>query len=218
MQKSISLKVVWHVLIVFVALAPVAILYPWFGPKAHSILLKDALLRETQFNEAIKVHVDHEVGRIITALQNKSDPMAFALVGTVDKELLSGLLDVIIERENAIRALDLVDSKGQLVIGKDRNRNTIDNSEAEGQKKAQANHEPLINLQDSELVIPLHGRIYVGSPYILQEEESYFHISVPVGLLNQKPLAVLLATIDADKLWRGIEGQLAVTAHRRRLK
>lgn len=79
MRQGISLRLLWSGLIVLVALAPMAILFPWLGSKAHALLLERALLRETQFNEEIKIHVDREVNRIITVLQNKSDSIAHTL-------------------------------------------------------------------------------------------------------------------------------------------
>jgi PAS domain S-box-containing protein len=212
MKPRISLKTAWYGLIVLVALVPIAILLSWLGFKAYAVLLESALLREVQINEVIKTHVDDEVSRITTLLQNKSDPMAYTLSGAIDKELLYGLLDAVISREDAVHVLALLDRQGRVVVGKDRHGDPLlaatGSGEAGGQKEGAAGREPLFDPKSPEVVIPMHGRIYTGPPF-LREGRWNFHLAVPVGPPIHRPLAVLLATIDAGKLWQGIQSQLA---------
>ncbi|MFQ5488762.1 MAG: diguanylate cyclase domain-containing protein, partial [Gammaproteobacteria bacterium] len=202
--KSISLKSAWYGLIVLLTVLPVAVLLPWIGPKAFDVLKQRALLAESQFNENIRDHVEAEISRMVTMLTNKSDPIGYILEGKdYDASLLQALLNKVLQREPSVFTLTLLDAQGRMISGVERHEGAT-NSITDGAAHALA--EDRIDSHSATLVIPLHGRIYIG-PTNNKHGSASFHVAVPVG--GERPGGVLLADIDAKLFWSAVEDKLA---------
>ncbi len=207
MEKRRSLKKTWYGFIILITILPMIILISWIGYRSHSLLLNNAILREAQFNKEIKTSINLETNRIITLLQNKGDPMAFTLTRRLDKDVIWKLFEVVFSREKAINSLSLISRENQVILSMDReetilNGNEINKNDSDNESVPQV-YEHLIHTKPPMIVIPLHGRTYVGSP-TFNEHCTDFSISVPVGQLSH-PVAVLVATISTNKLWNNIK-------------
>lgn len=203
-SRGISLKSAWYGLIILLTLLPVAVLLPWIGPKAFDLLQEKALLAESQFNENIRDHVEAEISRMVTMLTNKTDPIAYTLSEEdYDASLLQALLGKVLQREHSVFALMLLDSRGHVISGMERHDDVISSVSAEHPRSLA---EDRIDSRSAALVIPLHGRTYIGSTNNRHGSAS-FHVAVPVG--GERPSAVLLADIDAKLFWHEVEDKLS---------
>ncbi|MFQ5503108.1 MAG: PAS domain S-box protein, partial [Phycisphaerae bacterium] len=201
MSRGIPLKWAWYGLVVLLVLAPMLILYPWLWDKARSLMLDRALAEEQRFNQDVKHHVDHEYKRIVTLLENKGDSIAFLSSGSPDSDLIHRHLEAVLAREEAVRGLAVVDPEGQILEGIYRG--------PAGQPLRMDTHlggSPL-DPNQPEIAIPLHGRVFVGSP-IDHRGELVFRVAIPVGPPAQ-PIASFLAHISAEWLWRELYDEFA---------
>jgi len=204
MTFPLSLKKAWYGLILLTSFIPVTLLLLWVGSFYYDQLLDKALQQEKYFKELGIDHVNQEVSRLLTLLQNKSDPIAYSLApgGRMDYQLLDTLLRKMMEREPALTALLLQKPDGKVLAALQR----YDNG------KSPTSRTPLhIRLTEGEklpdeLATPLSGRPYIG-PVRYHEEGSVFIMAVPVGPTGQ-PLAVLIAEIEAPSLWKPLVAHL----------
>ena len=204
MGKGVSLKSAWYGLIIFLTLLPMAVLLPWIGPKAFDTLQEKALLAESQFNENIRDHVEAEMSRMVTMLTNKADPIAYTLSeDDADEGLLQALLAKVLQREHAVFSLMLLDARGRVISGVERQAGVVSEARAGRSRSVAEDH---IDDRSAILVIPLHGRTYIG-PTTDRHGGASFHVAVPVG--GDRPYAVLLADIDAKLFWHEVEDKLS---------
>ena len=201
--RIFSLRTVWYGIILLFTLLPLMIFLPWVGPKAYRLLQEKALLAESQFNENVRDHVEAEISRLITMLQNKTDPIAYALAGKEEGDaLLRDLLHKALRRERAIFSLAVVDGRGEVIAGSERHGGEIGDFRHEHEAALQ---EDGLDARSAAVVIPMHGRTYIG-PTSDNHGTASFHVAVPVG--EGRPVAVLLADIDAKLFWRGVQEKL----------
>jgi PAS domain S-box-containing protein len=210
MKKRRSLNQTWYGLVILITILPMIILILWIGYRAHSLLLNDAIQIEKEFNNEIKSNINLEFNRIITILQNKSDPMAFTLNRTLNKDLIEKLFETVLSREKAISSLSLISWENQVILSMDRDGTILNgtgiNKKYSGNESKRPEYEHLINTEPPEIVIPLHGRTYVSSPTI-KDNRAVFSIGIPVGPLSS-PVAVLVASVNAEILWNNVKSIL----------
>ncbi len=139
-----------------------------------------------------KSYLDQELRRITTLLQNKSDPIAFTLSRDVNKYLLNKLLEAVVDREGAVETMMIVNRESKVIKRLDRS----------------GTGEHPFDPEAPEFLIPLQGRNYMGAPFYHEEGGVDFYVAVPVGPLNH-PIAVLIAVVDAKKLWARIHSQFS---------
>ncbi len=204
MKLKVSIKLVWYGLIGLMTLLPMLIILPWIGSKTHSLLLENALLREAEFNKHVSDMIEHEVGRMITLLENKSDPMAFSVERSANKKYLDDSLDMVLKREPAISLLSILEPDGTVIANL--TRHEADKRYAVGDKWTGTSRNPKLDGPTPELVISMAGRTYIGAPH-LHDGKTNFHITVPIGPIEQ-PVAILMAKINADLLWQALEPKL----------
>ncbi len=199
MTFPLSLKKAWYGLILLTSFIPVTLLLLWVGSFYYDQLLDKALQQEKYFKELGIDHVNQEVSRLLTLLQNKSDPIAYTLTPgrKMDYRLLDSLFRKMMEREPALTALLLQKPDGRVIAALQRRS---------GRTESPSDRDPLhIRLTDKEnpadeLAVPLSGRPYIG-PVRYYEEGSIFTMAVPVGP-SARPLAILTAEIEAPSLWQ----------------
>ncbi len=202
-SRIVSLRTLWYGIIGLFTLLPLLVLLPWIGPKAYELLQKKALFAESQFNENVRDHVEAEISRLISVLRNKTDPIAYHLGnGGSDQAFLHNLLRRAMQREEAIFSLVVLDGQGRVVSGMERHGRAVDVVQDHHQGSLL---EDGIDARSAVLVIPMHGRSYIG-PTNEAHGTTSFHVAVPVG--EGSPLAVLVADIDAKLFWRGVEDKM----------
>ena len=199
MSLSLSLQKTWYGLILLTSFIPVVVLLLWAGNTYHGLLLDKALQQEKYFGNLSSDHVNKEVARLLTLLQNKSDPIAYTLSPgrTPDRRLIDELLNKMIERETAISSLLLLKPDGQIFAAMERH---------DSSNKLPVNKPSLLEQWRSgfdkpppSLSIPLQGKPYTG-PVRHYNEGSSFTMAVPVGI-PERPVAVLVADIGAHAIW-----------------
>ncbi|MCW8831272.1 MAG: EAL domain-containing protein [Gammaproteobacteria bacterium] len=194
---SLSIKSAWYGLIFLVVFLPFFILLSWGSLVFHDILLEEALQQEQVLQNLVRNNVNQEVLRLTTMLENKSDPMAYTLSRERDGILLYELLKKVISREPSIHILLLIAPDGKIITG----RETYDVGKT-SMSEMQL-HWDGGSTDPDVLDVPMQGKVYVG-PTGLHDEGVFFTIAVPV-IAYDKPLGVLMAEIDANVLWDGIE-------------
>ncbi|HHS83498.1 MAG TPA: hypothetical protein ENK38_01035, partial [Gammaproteobacteria bacterium] len=191
MSFSLSLKKAWYGLILLTSFVPVAVLLLWGGSFYYGLLLDKALQQEEYFKELSTDHVNQEVSRLLTLLQNKGDPMAYTLAPgrTMDRQLLNELFSKMMGRESALNTLMLLKPNGQIITALERHDPyaglPVNRPSLLGHWRTDFDTPP------PELSVPLEGKPYIG-PVRHHYEGSLFAMAVPVGPPEQ-PLAVLLA-------------------------
>src|SRR3990170_375103 len=202
MKFKISLKIAWYGLIGLVGLLPTLIILVLVVIKLHSAFLESALLKETRYNEVAAIHVENEVSRLITILNQESDSIAYTLERDKNKHLLNELLSSIMRRAEAINTLLILGADGGIIASFDRFRSDrfIENYQW------LLSNDLIPDKLSATFVIPMHGRTYIG-PTTNYAGFQLFDIVVPVGPLEQ-PTAVLLAKVNATILWQTLEPRL----------
>ncbi len=200
MGFSLSLKKAWYGLILLTSFIPMIVLLLWGGSFYYSLLLDKALQQEEYFKKLSTDHVNQEVSRLLTLLQNKGDPMAYTLTPgrSQDRQLLDDLFSNMMERESALNTLLLLEPNGQIITALERHDPyaglPVNRPSLLGHWRTDFDTPP------PGLSVPLTGKPYIG-PVRHHYEGSLFTMAVPVGPPEQ-PLAVLLADIDAYALWK----------------
>jgi len=202
MKLQFSLKTAWYMLILLVGLVPLGIVLTWATINQYEQLLHNALLKEQHHNQEIRGHLTHEIKRLITLLENKSDPMAYTLAHNNDKRLLDELLGKVIGREKSVHTLLVLKSDGNIIAGLESHDPVIG---LPVERNALHSHWEHNNARVSpEITVPMQGKTYLNGTAQKHEEGLFFNISVPIGS-HKKPLAVLFANIDVRIFWEDIK-------------
>ncbi|HFC53513.1 MAG TPA: EAL domain-containing protein [Gammaproteobacteria bacterium] len=201
MRLSLSLKRAWYGLILLTSFVPVLLLLLWGGSFYYNLLLDKALQQAEYFRELSTDHVNQEVSRLLTLLQNKGDPMAYTLTPgrTMDRRLLDELFSKMMGREPALDTLMLLRPEGKVIAALERHPSPAP------ARRYQTGGSPLAT--PSELAVPLAGQPYIG-PVRRYHDGYLFTMAVPVGP-KERPFAILLADIDANALWKPLVKHLA---------
>ncbi len=199
MNFPLSLKQAWYGLILLVSFIPVTLLLLWVGLFYYDQLLDKALQQEKYFKELGIDHVNQEVSRLLTLLQNKSDPIAYMLApeNEMDYRLLDSLFRKMMEREPALTALLLQKPDGEIVAALQRYDSKTEPADGRAPLHIRLTDD---KVPPDELAVPLAGRPYIG-PVRYYEEGSIFTMAVPVGSPD-RPVAILTAEIEAPSLWK----------------
>src|SRR3989304_7801845 len=202
MKFKISLKYSWYGLIGLVGLLPTVIILVLVVLKLHSAFLESALLKETRYNEVAAIHVENEVSRLITILNQESDSIAYTLERDKNKHLLNELLSSIMRRAEAINTLLILGADGGIIASFDRFRSDrfIENYQW------LLSNDLIPDKLSATFAIPMHGRTYIG-PTTNYAGFQLFDVVLPVGPLEQ-PTGVLLAKVNATILWQALEPHL----------
>lgn len=204
MTFKLSLKKTWYSLILLVAVVPALLIIVWGGTFYYQLLLEKNLVEEDFFRELAVDHVKQEVERLGTLLENKSDPMAYTLARDMDKQLLNELLQKVVQRESAIHMLLIVGTDGKAITGIESYHGS--SAPPLQQPGLMAHWQYPEGEFPEEITQPLRGKPY-SSEVFIHPEGVFFVLSVPIGPV-EKPLAVLLAHVDARILWQDLQDHL----------
>ena len=202
MKLRFSLKTAWYTLILMVGLVPLAIVLSWATLNQYEQLLNNALTKEQHYNEEIKIHLTHEIKRLITLLENKSDPMAYTLAHNHDKNLLNELLSKAISREKSVHILMILKPDGDIIAAMENHDSVIGEPIEPDELRNYWQQENTYIAP--EMTVPMQGKIYLDGLTQKHEEGLFFKLSVPIGP-HQNPLAVLFANIDVRIFWEDIK-------------
>jgi len=186
-RRQVSLRVAWYALVLLASLLPAFAIAPWLADKARALLLEQALLREELFHEQTATYLHLEAERLTSVLQNKADAMALALRLPARAAPVTDILQRILDREPAISCARLLDPQARAIAARHRQGHSM----------------PAIGPHAPAFVIPMHGRVHLGSPRRMRDGHYEFILAVPV-MGAHGPRGVLVATIDIHAFWRGI--------------
>jgi len=189
--KKIPLRIAWYVLILLASLLPAMILAPWLSNQAHDLLLDKAILSERMFHQEIETRLDLETKRLTTVLVNKSDPIAYIMAKNTDLNIVPELLEKVDQREPMVNSTSIYDTHAKLLFSSHQNRHVIVD----------------IDRNSPAFVIPMHQRVFVGAPSLLNDKHFEFLISVPL-VVNNKVFGVMVSTININDFWHSIRDVL----------
>jgi len=166
----------------------------WYGIRMYNHDLHSALKIEHQTNEIIQNKIESEIDRLKTVFKNKSDALSL-LINNFDNpgisQQINFLLRAMINREPAIHQL-VISSKQSTIITSINTVDTLNNQPT----SSLINPHLVVNQKIPEVIIPSHGRIYIGSGK-KHDDTFTFNVAVPIG----KPVqAILIAILDVNKL------------------
>jgi len=199
MNFRFSIKTTWYALILMISLVPLCFVLLWSSLKLHEQLLANALARQQQQNEVVRLHITHEIRRLITLMENKSDPMAYTLEHNQDKRLLDEMLDKVSSRESSMHSLLVLWPDGSVITALENHDMATGLSVPENRENVAEHWKFDVDNPPPAITLPLQGHEYIGDTQ-QDKEGMYFNVSVPIGPLN-KPIAVLLVSIDTAILW-----------------
>ena len=202
MKLRFSLKTAWYLLILMIGLVPLSIILLWASFNYYNQLFQNAMNQEQHYNEEINIHLNHEIKRLVTLLENKSDPMSYTLAHNNDKHLLDELLGKVISREKSVHTLLILKPDGSIIAGLENHDKVI--GLPINRHEILTHWDPEKSRDAPEVLYALQGKTYISGNTINHAEGLFFTLSVPIGPHND-PQAVLLASIDARIFWDDIK-------------
>jgi diguanylate cyclase (GGDEF)-like protein/PAS domain S-box-containing protein len=203
-KSGFSLKNAWYGLIALVSLVPVVVVLIVVGSLLFTTFLSNALQQESDFNELVRDHLETEVSRFITVLENKSDPITYALTRGGHQELIENLIGKVIEREHAIHTVLVLKPNGTIIAALE--SHDLEPGLPLDRPTLLLHWNPDPNNLPAELTVPMQGQTYISPPE-LHPEGVLFTITIPIGS-REHPVAALLIEIDARMLWEALESRL----------
>jgi len=190
-QKKRPLRTIWYGLIILASLLPALALSPWLSQQAHKLLLEHAILSEELFHKEIETHLYLETERLLSVVQNKSDPIAYFMRSGHNIDVIRNLLEKIIRREPMVNTTTIYDH----------NANIIFSVQQDGHQTA------LIDKDTPAFAIPMHNRPYIGSPGLLSDNHFEFIIAVPI-VSEKNVIGVMASTININEFWHNIRSHI----------
>ncbi|RLL50633.1 PAS domain S-box protein [Mariprofundus sp. EBB-1] len=189
--KKMPLRRAWYGLIIIASLLPAIALSPWLSQQAHNLLLDRALLKEEVFHKEVEIFLHLETNRLVSVLQNKSDPIAHFLTEDKNSKAIGKLVERIAQRESMVNTTSVYDEHTNLIF-----------------RSVVHGHQPaVIDMNSPAIVIPMHNRIFIGSPQRLSDQHYEFIISVPV-VHEGTVVGVIVSTINIDEYWKNVRTQI----------
>ncbi len=214
-SHKISIQALLSTIILLAILLPSSMIVSWLWYSAKETLLKDALERAELSNQVESALLESEVQRIISLLENKSDPIGFALGGRADKNLITDLLQSIFERETAFREIAVIDRQFEMVAYMGQSSTHAGGEEPYARDAFYDHYFPASSGLSIEtlpvIAIPISGRIFIGASEI-QDDAMSFSIAVPVGDRDM-PSGILIGRLHIDKLWASVESTNLTEMH-----
>ncbi|MDQ6997137.1 MAG: PAS domain S-box protein [Mariprofundus sp.] len=185
------LRRAWYGLIIIASLLPAIALSPWLSQQAHNLLLDRALLKEEMFHKEVEIFLHLETNRLVSVLQNKSDPIAHFLTEDKNYKAIRKLTERIAQREPMVNTTSVYDEHANMII-----------------RSLVHGHQPaVIDMNSPAFVIPMHNRIFIGSPQRLSDQHYEFLISVPV-VHEGTVVGVIVSTVNIDEYWKNVRTQI----------
>jgi len=187
-MKKIPLRRAWYGIVLLASLLPAIALTPWLSHQAKDLLLSRAMLNEKVFHTEMEIRLDEETMRLVSVLENKSDPIANIIQHSQGSTFIVDLLQKISRRDQEVTTTVVYNMQGDVV-------NTYHIS----------GHTPTkLEISSPALAIPMHGRVFIGSPSRLVDGDFEFLIAVPLRVGNEKIVGVMVSTININDFWQRI--------------
>jgi len=190
--RKISLRTAWYSLIVLASIAPAVALSPWLYQKAHAWLLDRAMAREEMFHRQIETRLQLETKRLISVLQNKSDPIAYLLSQHGNMEFIRRLAHKITQRESLLNTTTIYDRDANILVS-----------------THHGGHTPArISKASPAFSVPMHKRVFISPPMHLNDQHLEFLIAVPLTS-GDRINGVMIGSVNIRALWRHVQGEVA---------
>ena len=191
LPKRIPLRIAWYGLILLASLIPAIILAPWLAGKAHGLLLDRAILSEKMFHRELETRIDLETERLISVLENKSDPISYFISHGDDANIIRHLIEKIDVREAILNSISIYNIHAKLVFSTHKKNHML----------------PAITVASAGFVVPMHQRVFIGSPKRLSDNHFEFVISVPL-IYQGENIGVMVSSININEFWNSIRKKL----------
>jgi len=148
------------------------------------------MLSEKMFHQAIAMRLQLETKRLISVLQNKSDPVAYFVSQHRNIDFMRKLLEKINQREPLLNTTTIYDRYANNILS-----------------THHADFIPaFINRAAPAFVIPMRKRIFISPPVRGSDKHLEFLIAVPL-IAGNKSIGVMISTINIDAFWRSIRAK-----------
>lgn len=185
--QKIPLRAAWYALIFLASLLPAVVLAAWLANQAHELLLNSAILKEKIFHNDIETRLNLETKRLVSVLENKSDPIAYFLRHNDNPKVIIDLIKKINQREPMINSMSIYDTNAKLLFSTHEKNHTVAD----------------IHRDSPAFVIPLHQRVFIGAPSKLDDGHFEFLISVPL-IVKGETLGVMVSTLNINDFWYSV--------------
>ena len=189
--RKFPLRIAWYGLIILASVLPAVALSPWLSQEAHKLLLERAIQSEELFHNELEIRLALETERLVSILVSKSDPMGLYFAGEQSLPFIQGLIEKTSKRETIFSSIALYNHRAQLITGIKQSDHTFAS----------------LRTDMAEFAVPMHGRTFISPPSVLSDGHSEFVITTPV-LLHDKPVALLVGTVNIEEFWRSIRAAL----------
>jgi len=191
LPKKVPLRIAWYGLILLASLIPAVVLAPWLASQAHGLLLDRAMLSEKMFHRELETRIDLEIERLVSVLENKSDPISYFISHAGDDDIIRHLIEKIDVREAIFNSVSIYDTHAQLIFSTHKQHHAL----------------PPITEFRAAFVVPMHQRVFIGSPERLSDNHFEFVIGVPL-IHKGKNIGVMVGSININDFWRSIRNKL----------
>ncbi len=177
----------------------------WGSHKYYDLQLEHALQREDFYRDLSLNHIEQVILRLVTLLENKSDPITHSLTHKQDQQILDSMLAKAISREPAIHGLLILNTDGSIITGLE------SHDPGPGLPPIRAGllaHWQPSQKKTADSFINAQKKDYDLGPIEVHPEGFFFTLAVPIGSAEQ-PIAILLSYIDARILWTHLKAQLS---------
>jgi len=149
------------------------------------------MLSEKMFHRTITLRLQLETERLVSVLQNKSDPIAYFVSQHKGTHFMRTLLEKINQREPLLNTTTIYDRYANNLLS-----------------THHADFIPaFINRTVPAFVIPMRKRIFISSPVRRHDKYMEFLIAVPL-IADNESVGVMISTINIDALWRNIRAKV----------
>jgi len=149
------------------------------------------MLTEKMIHQAAETRLHLEIKRLISVLQNKSDPVAYLMSQHRDINFVHELANKIAQRESLLNTTTIYDYNANIIASTHHDEHTP----------------ALIDRNSPAFVIPMHKRIFISSPMRLSDRHLEFLIAVPL-IVGNKSIGALISTVNIDTLWRAVKAKV----------
>ncbi|TLS77118.1 PAS domain S-box protein [Mariprofundus erugo] len=188
---SIPLSRLWYSLIILASLLPAAVLAPWLSSQAHSLLLDRAMLSEELYHKELATTLYLEMDRLTAVLQSKSDTIAYILGHQGSTDAVRELIATLSRRDAEISSIVILGPSAQVIATANMAAFSADR----------------MSRSTPAFAVPMHGRIFIGSPRRLADNQLGFLIAIPL-IAGDKSLGVMIGAIHMDEFWQSIQSRL----------
>jgi len=148
------------------------------------------MAREEIFHRQVEIRLQLETKRLVSVLQNKSDPIAYLLGQHGDMAFIRKLVKKITQRESLLNTTTIYDRNANILVS-----------------THHGDHMPArISKASPAFVIPMRKRFFISPPMRLSDKHLEFLIAVPLISRGQSN-GVMISSVTIQALWRHVRAE-----------